>query len=121
VNDPEDIAKHIVTAASIHSAITSLSVAVGRLDERLQSMDRALNYHTKEEHAEFRETRELAAEIKAKVDALVELEGRLTLIESTQSQQRGAWLALAKIGAVFVAIVTIVSAIWHMIESGKAI
>jgi len=79
---------------SIHSTLTALSVAVGRLDEQMKSMRGELLHHTKNEHKAFDETLVIVSEIKDDVAKL----------QSLIDQSKGAWWLLAKLGAVIFAL-----------------
>ena len=79
---------------SIHSAMTALSVAVGRLDEQLKAMRNQLLPHTANEHKSFDETLVIVSEIKDDVAKL----------QSLIDQSKGAWWVLAKLAAVIFAL-----------------
>jgi hypothetical protein len=82
---------------SIHTALTALSVAVGRLEEQLSHIREDLKYHTDHEHQSFNDALAVVEEIKRDVND----------IQSLVDQSRGAWWLLAKFGAVLVLLVTI--------------
>ncbi len=91
--------------AGIHAAITALSVDVGRLSERLIALDSKLVHHTTSEHREFKEALEIVQGIKEDVNG----------IQSILDNQKGAWMALAKIAAVIAGVVTVAAAIVEFI------
>jgi hypothetical protein len=78
--------------ATVHAAITALSVSVGRLDERLHAMHSALKSHTVNEHKSFDEALADVREVKSEVAALK------LLVE----RGRGAGWVIAKIGAALI-------------------
>lgn len=86
---------------SIHTAVTALSVAVGRLEEQLKAVREDLKHHTQNEHKAFEDALEVVSEIKEDVSRLQ------ALVDSS----KGAWWLLAKLGAVLVGIVTILGAV----------
>jgi hypothetical protein len=94
------------TAASIHATLTALSVAVGRLEEKLNGVRSDLLHHTTHEHHSFNQALAVVSEIKDDVATL----------QALVDQSRGAWWLLAKFGAVLVAIITIIAALWHIIS-----
>lgn len=85
--------------AAIHSAITTLSVDVGRLSEKLTALDTKVVHHTQEEHKEFKETLSIVADMQKQI----------TSIQVILSQQKGAWFALAKVAAVVIGTATLLS------------
>lgn len=80
---------------SIHTTLTALSVAVGRLEEQMKAVREDLLYHTKNEHKSFEQALEAVEEIKSNLNRLQGLE----------DQRSGAWLALTKIGGLLVLII----------------
>lgn len=91
-------------AVSIHSTLTALAVAVGRLDEQMKAMRGDLLHHTKNEHKSFDETLVIVSEIKDDVAKL----------QSLIDQSKGAWWLLAKFGAVLIALATIGATIFSI-------
>jgi hypothetical protein len=63
----------VVTLASLQASITVLSVSVGRLEERLHSMDKMLAHHTAEEHRAFTDALKTVEVIKTEVRELSDM------------------------------------------------
>ena len=57
----------VMTLAGLHAAINDQSLQLGRLDERMASLQRDLTHHTREEHKEFREALDRVAALQASV------------------------------------------------------
>lgn len=74
---------HVVTLASLHAAQTQQAVALGRIEERLTSLQRSLEHHMREEHSEFREALEVVSEVRGDIRDIHQA-GRVT-----------RWIALA--------------------------
>ena len=89
----------VVTLASIQASITVLSVSVGRLEERLHSVDKMLEHHTKQEHKAFEEALETVDTIKAEVRQL----------SNMVEQGKGVRLAFGWIAAAVGALVGVVA------------
>lgn len=90
--------------AGLHAAITALSVDVGRLSERLIALDAKLVHHTTSEHEEFKEALEIVSTIQKDVNG----------IQTVLDNQKGAWVALAKIAGVILGAVTAFGIIWEI-------
>ena len=95
--------------AGLHTALTSLSVDVGRLSERLIALDAKLVNHTQSEHQEFKEALAIVGDIRRDVVA----------IQTVIHQGRGAWIAMAKLAAILMAVIGVASTLWHIISGGK--
>ena len=74
---------HVVTLASLHAAQTQQAIALGRIEERLSSMQRGLDYHMQEEHKEFKEALDVVTEVRGDIRDIHQA-GRVT-----------RWIALA--------------------------
>lgn len=81
--------------ASLHAAITALSVQIGKLDERLLATKEALGHHMREEHQEFRDALEQVKEVHAKVES-----ARRAIDEVHAAARVTRWIAGAVAGIV---------------------